>query len=392
MKEESKMDGKQSIKQAAKLPKTVIKQVDDTTEKVVDTFVSVANQPNPDISKGVDLLADVATLLSKRSSAQKDTPVDDASVKTVVDTVMGEQHLSTQKTALDVLAEDMSINESEDNALLSSLFSTENVEVRLAAKAREHAELIQQAPQGPEATDIQKTSAEVQPVRAEEIQRTENALADPQQVVHFLDSISDALLFLSFANSLCFQTSQDKDSKAPYAEEEKRPNSTDEQEVNITQHDFKLNYLNHVSNLSKFQGDGPDVAETTPPTATTAPDVQEMNEPAADALVTHPLLVNSKVADTHVAETNISLFQVQNSRDISPSASTLALTDGAIISEFREKIVTRAEKALKKWQSYKMMDFSDLYNLMQIESRRKQLFDLDHFVHTLTSYEEYSFA
>src|SRR6266496_5866514 len=97
VKEKSKMDGKQSIKQAAKLPKTVIKQVDDTTAKVVDTFVSVANQPNPDISKGVDLLADVATLLSKRSSAQKDTPVDDASVKTVVDTVMGTQDLITQK-------------------------------------------------------------------------------------------------------------------------------------------------------------------------------------------------------------------------------------------------------------------------------------------------------
>src|SRR6266496_3536319 len=39
-----------------------------------------------------------------------------------------------------------------------------------------------------------------------------------------------------------------------------------------------------------------------------------------------------------------------------------------------------------------MMDFSDLYSMMQIESRRKQLFDLDHFVQTLTSYEEYSFA
>src|SRR6266487_69743 len=38
------------------------------------------------------------------------------------------------------------------------------------------------------------------------------------------------------------------------------------------------------------------------------------------------------------------------------------------------------------------MDFSDLYNLMQLESKRKQLFDLDHFVHTLTSYEEYTFA
>src|SRR6266496_3908847 len=56
----SKNGGKQSIKQAAKLPKTVITQVDDTTAKVVDTSVSVANQPNPDISKGVDLLADVA--------------------------------------------------------------------------------------------------------------------------------------------------------------------------------------------------------------------------------------------------------------------------------------------------------------------------------------------
>ena len=342
------MDGKQSNKQAAKLPKTVIKQVDDTTEKVVDTSVSVANQPNPDISKGVDLLADVATLLSKRSSAQKDTPVDDASVKTVVDTVMGTQDLITQKNALDVIANDMSIDELEDTARLAAIYSTENVEVQLAATARENAELLQLAHKGPEATDIQKTSAEVQPVRAEEIQGTENALADTQQVVHFLDSISDALLFLSFANSLCFQTSQDKDSKAPDAEEEKRPTSADEQVVNLTQHDFKLNCLKHVSNLSKFQGDGPDVAETTPPTATTAPNVQEMNEPAADALVIHSLLKNSKVADTHVAETNISLLQVQNRRETSPSASTLALTDEAILSEFREKIVTRAEKALKK--------------------------------------------
>ena len=392
MKEESKMDGKQSIKQAAKLPKTVIKQVDDTTEKVVDTSVSVANQPNPDISKGVDLLAVAAALISEKSSAQKDTPVDDASVKTVVDTVMGTQDLISQKNALAVLAKDMSVDELEDTARLVSMFSTENVEVQLAAIAREHAELIQQAQKGPEATDIQKTSAEVQPVRAEEIQGTENALADTQQVVHFLDSISDALLFLSFANSFCFQTSKDKDSKAPDAEEENRPTSADKQVVNLTQHDFKLNCLNHVSNLSKFQGDGPDVAETTPPTATTAPNVQEMNEPAADALVIHSLLKTSKVADTYVAETNISLLQVQNRRDISPSASTLALTDEAILSEFREKIVTRAEKALKKWQSYKKMDFLDLYNLMQIESRRKQLFDLDHFVHTMTSYEEYSFA
>src|SRR6266498_2965655 len=344
VKEESKKNAKQSIKQAAKLPKTVIKLVDDTTAKVVDTSVSVANQPNPDISKGVDLLADVATLLSERSSAQKDTPVDDASVKTVVDTVMGTQDLITQKNALDILAKEMSVDELEDTARLVSMFSTENVEVQLAATAREHAELIQQAQQGPEATDIQKTSAEVQPVRAEEIQGTENALADTQQVVHFLDSISDALLFLYFSNFL------------------------------------------------KFQGNGKDVDETTPPTATTAPDVQEMNEPAANALVTHSTVLNSKVADTHVAETNTSLFQVQNSREVSPSASTLALTDGAILSEFREKIVTRAEKALKKWQSYKMMDFSDLYSMMQIESRRKQLFDLDHFVHTLTSYEEYSFA
>src|SRR6266498_1611467 len=249
VKEESKKNAKQSIKQAAKLPKTVIKLVDDTTAKVVDTSVSVANQPNPDISKGVDLLADVATLLSERSSAQKDTPVDDASVKTVVDTVMGTQDLITQKNALDDLAKEMSVDELEDTARLVSMFSTEKVEVQLAATAREHAELIQQAQTGPEATDIQKTSAEVQPVRAEEIQGTENALADTQQVVHFLDSISDALLFLSFANSLCFQTSQDKDSKAPDAEEEKRPTSADEQVVNHTQHDLKLNCLNHVSNL-----------------------------------------------------------------------------------------------------------------------------------------------
>src|SRR6266496_4883038 len=199
VKEKSKMDGKQSNKQAAKLPKTVIKLVDDTTAKVVDTSVSVANQPNPDISKGVDLLTDVATLLSERSSAQKDTPVNDASVKTVVDTVMGTQDLITQKNALDNLAKEMSVDELEDTARLVSMFSTENVEVQLAATAREHAELIQQAQPGPEATDIQKTSAEVQPVRAEEIQRTENALADTQQ------------------------TSQDKDSKAPDAEEEKRP-------------------------------------------------------------------------------------------------------------------------------------------------------------------------
>ena len=142
MKEKSKMDGKQPIKQAAKLPKTVIKQVDDTTAKVVDTSVSVANQPNPDISKGVDLLADVATLLSERSSAQKDTPVDDASVKTVVDTVMGTQDLITQKNALDDLAKEMSVDELEDTARLVSMFSTENVEVQLAATAREHAELI----------------------------------------------------------------------------------------------------------------------------------------------------------------------------------------------------------------------------------------------------------
>ena len=303
------------------MPKIVVTRVDDTTEKVVDTSVSVANQLNPDISKGVDLLAAAATLISEKSTAQKDTPVDDASVKTFVDTVMGAQDLITQKNALDDLAKEMSVDELEDTARLVSMFSTENVEVQLAATAREHAELIQQAQQGPEATDIQKTSAEVQPVRAEEIQGTENALADTQQVVHFLDSISDALLFLSFANSLCFQTSQDKDSKAPDAEEEKRPTSADEQVVNLTQHDFKLNCLNHVSNLSKFQGDGPDVAETTPPTATTAPNVQEMNEPAADALVIHSLNLISKVADTHVDETNNSLFQVQNRRETSPSAS-----------------------------------------------------------------------
>ena len=173
VKEKSKMDGKQPNKQAAKSPKTVIKQVDDTTEKVVDTFVSVANQPNPDISKGVDLLVVAAALISEKSSAQKDTPVDDASVKTVVDTVMGTQDLITQKNALDNLAKEMSVDELEDTARLVSMFSIENVEVQLAATAREHAELIQQAQQGPEATDIQKTSAEVQPVRAEEIQGTE---------------------------------------------------------------------------------------------------------------------------------------------------------------------------------------------------------------------------
>src|SRR6266496_6373282 len=104
VKEESKKNAKQSIKQAAKLPKTVITQVDDTTAKVVDTSVSVANQPNPDISKGVDLLVVAAALISEKSSAQKDTPVNDASVKTVVDTVMGTQDLITQKNALDVLA------------------------------------------------------------------------------------------------------------------------------------------------------------------------------------------------------------------------------------------------------------------------------------------------
>ena len=52
--------------------------------------MSVANQLNPDISKGVDLLAAAATLISEKSSAQKDTPVNDASVKTVVDTVNGD--------------------------------------------------------------------------------------------------------------------------------------------------------------------------------------------------------------------------------------------------------------------------------------------------------------
>ena len=121
----SKKGGKQSIKQAAKLPKTVITQVDDTTEKVVDTSVSVANQPNPDISKGLDLLADTATLILEKSSAQKDTPVDDASVKTVVDTVMGTQDLITQKNALDILAKEMSVDELEDTARLVSMFSTE---------------------------------------------------------------------------------------------------------------------------------------------------------------------------------------------------------------------------------------------------------------------------
>ena len=195
----SKKGGKHSTnKQAAKLPKIVVTRVDDTTEKVVDTSVSVANQLNPDISKGVDLLAAAATLISEKSTAQKDTPVDDASAKTVVDTVMEVHHPTTQKTALAVLADDMSVDELEDTALLISMYSTENVEVQLAATAREHVELLQHAQPGHEASDIQKKSAEVQTVLVEEIQRTENALVDPQQVVHFLDSISDAQLFLFF--------------------------------------------------------------------------------------------------------------------------------------------------------------------------------------------------
>ncbi len=327
----SKKGGKQSNKQAAKLPKIVITRVDDTTAKVVDTSVSVANQLNPDISKGVDLLAAAATLISEKSTAQKDTPVDDASAKAVVDTVMEIQHPTTQKTALAVLADDMSVDELEDTALLVSMYSTENVEVQLAATAREHAELLQHAQPGHEASDIQKKPAEVQTVLAEEIQRTENALADPQQVVHFLDSISDAQLFLSFANSLCLQASKDKDSEAPAAEEENRPTPADKQVVNLTQHDIKLSCLYHVSNLSKFQGDEHDVAESTPQTGTTGPNVQEMNERADDALVIHYLTKISKVADTHVAETNNSLFQVQNGRDTSPSASTLSLTDEACL-------------------------------------------------------------
>ena len=85
-------------------------------------------------------------------------------------------------------------------------------------------------------------------------------------------------------------------------------------------------------------------------------------------------------------------FRFKTGKESSPSASTLALTYEALLSEFKEKIVTRAEKALKLWKSYKMKNFSDLFNLMQLESKRKTLFDLDHFVHTLASYEEYSFA
>ena len=60
----SKKRGKHSTKkQAEKLPKIVVTMVDDTTEQVVDTSMSVANQQNPDILKGVDLLAATATLI-----------------------------------------------------------------------------------------------------------------------------------------------------------------------------------------------------------------------------------------------------------------------------------------------------------------------------------------
>ena len=97
VKEESKKGGKHSTKkQAEKLPKVVVTTVDDTTEQVVDTAVSKADQLHPDILKGVDLLAAAATLISEKSTAQKDTPVDDASVQTVVDTVMGVHDLIPQ--------------------------------------------------------------------------------------------------------------------------------------------------------------------------------------------------------------------------------------------------------------------------------------------------------
>ncbi|MGO8337730.1 hypothetical protein ACC778_37510, partial [Rhizobium ruizarguesonis] len=76
-----------------------------------------------------------------------------ASAQTVVDTVMEVQHPTPQKTALDVIADDMSVDELEDTATLISMYTTENVEVQLDATARANAELIQQ---GPEASDIQK--------------------------------------------------------------------------------------------------------------------------------------------------------------------------------------------------------------------------------------------
>ena len=62
--------------------------------------MSKADQQNPDILKGVDLLAAAATLISEKSTAQKDTPVDDASVQPVVDTVMGVQDLIPQRMLL----------------------------------------------------------------------------------------------------------------------------------------------------------------------------------------------------------------------------------------------------------------------------------------------------
>ena len=55
------------------MPKVVVTTVDDTTEQVVDTAVSIADQQNPDILKGVDLLAAASTLISEKSTAQKDT-------------------------------------------------------------------------------------------------------------------------------------------------------------------------------------------------------------------------------------------------------------------------------------------------------------------------------
>ena len=104
--------------------------------------MSKANQQDLDILKGVDLLAAAATLISEKSTAQKDTPVDDASVQPVVDTVMEVHDLITQRTAINIIADDMSVDELEDTATLISMYSTENVEVQLAATAREHAELI----------------------------------------------------------------------------------------------------------------------------------------------------------------------------------------------------------------------------------------------------------
>src|SRR6266496_2908810 len=89
----------------------------------------------------------------------------------------------------------MSIDEFEDTGTLASLFTDENVAVQLAATTREHAEVLQHTQPGQEATDIQDKHAEEQAVPANEIQGIENALGEPQQVVHFLDSISVAKLF-----------------------------------------------------------------------------------------------------------------------------------------------------------------------------------------------------